>query len=159
MTIFKNAMANYPTGVSIVTTVDEDQAPVGLTVNSFASVSIDPLLVLWSIDRNVSTYEPFSKTDKFAVNILREDQDEIAYLFASKEDDRFAHCKWYESKNGLPIIQNAIATLQCKLYKQVQAGDHLTLIGEVTDISANDQPPLLYHGRKLGPFPSTFHQD
>jgi len=152
-------MANYPTGVSIVTTVDENQTPVGLTVNSFASVSIDPLLVLWSIDRNVSTYEPFSKTDKFAVNILREDQKDIAYLFASKEEDRFAHCTWYKSDNGLPIIQHTIATLQCNLYKQVQAGDHLTLIGEVIDISANDQAPLLYHGRKLGPIPPSFHQE
>lgn len=151
-------MANYPTGVSIVTTMDKEQNPVGLTVNSFASVSIDPLLVLWSIDRNVSTFDPFSKTNKFAVNILREDQDNIAYLFASKEEDRFSHCEWYKSDDGLPIIKDTITTLQCKLYKQVHAGDHLTLIGEVMDISANDQAPLLYHGRKLGPFPTNFHE-
>jgi len=156
---FKNAMANYPTGVSVVTTTDENDKPVGLTVNSFASVSVDPLLVLWSIDRRVSTYEPFSNTNKFAVNILREDQADLAYTFSSSDDDdRFTNCSWNFSENGLPIIDNVITTLQCTLYKQVEAGDHLTLIGEVIDIQTNEENPLLYHGRKLAPLPANFHQ-
>src|SRR5699024_5866936 len=68
--MFKKALGNYPTGISVVTAIDENNEPIGLTVNSFASVSIDPLLVLWSIDQNVTTYDTFRKIDKFAINIL-----------------------------------------------------------------------------------------
>lgn len=74
---FKEAMANYPTGVSVVTAIDENDNPIGLTVNSFASVSVDPLLILWSIDNKVSTYEAFKKVDQFAVNILADDQEKL----------------------------------------------------------------------------------
>src|SRR5690625_3786301 len=157
--LFKNAMANYPTGVTVVTTFDEEKNPVGLTVNSFASVSLDPLLILWSIDKGVSTYPPFEKTEKFAINILGAEQRDLAYLFASKERERFKHCQWHESEQGLPIIEGAIASLQCRLYKKVEAGDHLTLFGEIIDIDTADEAPLLYHGRKLGPFPEKFHKD
>ncbi len=156
---FKNAMANYPTGVTVVTTIDENNVPTGLTVNSFASVSVDPLLVLWSIDRHVSTFKAFSKADKFAINILRKDQVDLAYIFSSgEEESRFKNCPWQLSKNNLPIIDNVIASLQCTLYKQVHAGDHLTLIGEVIDIQANNEEPLLYHNRKLAPLPPSFHE-
>ena len=86
---FKEVMANYPTGVTVVTTVDEQGVPLGLTVNSFASVSLDPLLILWSIDKKVSSYQSFIKTDKFAVNVLSSDQSDICSLFASKDIDRF----------------------------------------------------------------------
>lgn len=77
----------------------------------FASVSLDPLLVLWSIDKRVSTYESFKKTDKFAINILADNQAEIASLFASSNQDRFANCDWISSEYSLPIIKGAIASL------------------------------------------------
>src|SRR5699024_12585233 len=82
--LFKQAMWNYPTNVSIVTAMDENNEPIGLTVNSLASVSIDPLLILWSIDQNVSTYHTFTNIDTFAINILAGEQTDIAYLFASE---------------------------------------------------------------------------
>lgn len=157
--IYKQAMANYPTGVNVVTTTDENGEPVGLTVNSFASVSLDPLLVLWSIGDGVSTYAPFAETEKYAVNILGTSQTDIAYLFAGKEKDRFGNCEWEMSKHGLPIISGANATLQCKLYKRIKAGDHLILIGEVIDIQVKEEKPLLYHNRKIAPFPASFHTD
>src|SRR4051812_38493608 len=85
-------MGEYPTGVTIVTTMDEQGSPAGLTVNSFASVSIDPLIVLWSIDKKVSSFNQFMKSDKFAVHTLATGQIDACWAFAGKEADRFS--KW-----------------------------------------------------------------
>lgn len=156
---FKEAMANYPTGVSVITTTDENNNPVGLTVNSFASVSLDPLLILWSIDNNASTYDKFMEVDKFTVNILSENQGEIASLFASSQKDRFANCKWHSSKDELPIISGATASLQCNVFNKINAGDHIIFIGEIFDICVEDKVPLLYHNRKMGPLPAVFHEE
>ncbi|MGE7768280.1 flavin reductase family protein [Peribacillus sp. NPDC096540] len=154
---FKEVMGNYPTGVTVVTTVDEHGTPVGLTVNSFASVSLDPLLVLWSIDQKVSSYEIFKKTDKFAIHVLADDQAELCKLFASKERDRFTNCVWKLSEQSLPIISGAYGVMQCKTFKKVEAGDHLILIGEVIDIENEKKDPMLYHRRKFGKILEEFY--
>ena len=157
--LFKEAMSNYPTGVNVVTAVDENHEPIGLTVNSFASVSLDPLLVMWSIDNTVSTFDQFMKTDEYAVNILASNQADIANIFARSEENRFAQCEWNYSEQNLPIISNALASLQCKVFKRIVAGDHVILIGEVFNINVQDKAPLLYHKRKLGALPTSFHKD
>ncbi len=157
VTLFKEVMGNYPTGVTVVTTVDENNQPLGLTVNSFASVSIDPLLILWSIDKRVGTYETFCKTEKFAVNILAGDQSDVCSLFATKGADRFSKCEWKLSENNLPIISGAAGVFQCKTFKTIEAGDHMILIGEVTDIQSANTDPLLYHRRKFGKIPEQFY--
>ncbi|MEC2054058.1 flavin reductase family protein [Peribacillus psychrosaccharolyticus] len=154
---FKEVLGNYPTGVTVVTTADENGTPVGLTVNSFASVSIDPLLVLWSIDRKVSSFDIFQNTDKFAIHTLADDQAEICTLFASRDIDRFANCEWNLSEHALPIISGSYGVLQCKTFKKVDAGDHLILIGEVIDIEVEKKEPLLYHKRKFGKIPEEFY--
>ncbi|WP_420491843.1 flavin reductase family protein [Neobacillus niacini] len=150
-------MGNYPTGVTVVTTTDSDGNPVGLTVNSFASVSLDPLLVLWSIDHGVSTIKTFTEQGKFAVHILAGDQQELCKTFASKNVDRFSRCKWDFSKNELPIIEGAFAVLECNTFKTVEAGDHTILIGEVTNIQIDKKDPMLYHRRQFGPIPEKFY--
>lgn len=155
--MFKKALGNYPTGISVVTAVDENKEPIGLTVNSFTSVSIDPLLVLWSIDQNVTTYDTFRKTDKFAINILAADQRDLAVLFSTKEEERFDNCEWTLSEKGLPLLKNAMATLECDTFKTVEVGDHTTLFGYVKQVVATDQAPLLYHKRHIGPFPEEFY--
>jgi len=157
--LFKEAMGNYPTGVSVVTAMDESGEPIGLTVNSLASVSIDPLLILWSIDENVSTYDTFRKIDHFAVNILSGDQKDLAILFSTDHDNRFAACDWELSEHGLPILSNSLAIFECKTYKQIEIGDHTTLFGEVINIEVEDELPLLYHDRKMGAFPMDFHKE
>lgn len=91
--LFRDAMANYPTGVSVVTARDKEDNPFGITVNSFASVSLDPLLILWSIDYNASTYDQFMETEQFVVNILAEEQADLASTFAKSDIDRFAQCE------------------------------------------------------------------
>lgn len=158
ITKFKEVMGNYPTGVTVVTTVDSSGVPVGLTVNSFASVSLDPTLILWSIDQKVSTVDIFKKTDRFAVHTLASDQGDICSLFAMKGTDRFSQCNWALSEHGLPIISGAYGVLQCKTHKTIEAGDHTILIGEVIDIQKEDKNPLLYHRRKFGEIPSDFYK-
>ena len=155
--LYKEVMGNYPTGVTIVTTKDDQGNPVGLTVNSFASVSLDPLLILWSIDHSVSSLDVFKNAGKFAVNILAGNQQELCKTFASKNLDRFGSCQWETSEYGLPVISDTFAVLQCETYQTVEAGDHTILIGRVLEIDKGDQDPMLYHGRKFGPIPSDFH--
>ncbi|RHW35697.1 flavin reductase [Neobacillus notoginsengisoli] len=154
---FKEVMGNYPTGVTVVTTVDETNTPVGLTVNSFASVSLEPLLILWSIDKRVSSHDLFTATDKFAVNILAADQGDVCSLFAMKGTDRFANCEWNLSKHSLPVLGGTAGVFQCHTFKTVDAGDHTILIGKVIDIESNHKEPLLYHKRTFGKIPREFY--
>jgi len=156
-TLFKEVMGNYPTGVTVVTTTDKDGNPVGLTVNSFASVSLDPLLVLWSIDHKVTTLDSFKNGEGFAVHILAGNQQELCRNFASKNVDRFSTCKWELSEHNLPIIEGAFAVLQCKTFKTVEAGDHTILIGEVVDIQIEQREPMLYHRRHFSSIPPEFY--
>lgn len=155
---YKSVMGNYPTGVTVVTAFDEQKVPMGLTVNSFASVSLEPLLILWSIDKRVSTYDNFLRTDRFAVNILAEDQSDLGMLFASRGEDRFAQCEWETSTHSLPVLADTLAVLQCKTFEKVEAGDHTILIGEVIDIEDREKAPLLYHNRKMGGIPASFYE-
>ncbi|MER2090131.1 MAG: flavin reductase family protein [Sporosarcina sp.] len=154
---FKEAMGNYPTGVTVVTAFDGDKKPMGLTVNSFASVSLEPLLILWSIDKRVSTYNDFLNTEKFSVNILGADQGDLCTLFSSRVADRFSQCDWKESDLNLPVLSDALAVLQCKTVQQIEAGDHTILIGEVLDIRNESKEPLLYHRRTIGAIPQEFY--
>lgn len=155
---FKKALGNYPTGVTVVTTFDDEDKPIGLTVNSFASVSLEPLLILWSIDKKSSSYNTFLKVDKFAVNILAEDQADICKLFSSKVEDRFSQCSWEKSESGVPVLKEALAQIECKTFQQVDAGDHIIFIGEVIQIKNKEKNPLLYHRRKFGPIPEDFYK-
>ena len=156
---FKEALGNYPTGVTVVTMMTEDKIPLGLTVNSFASVSIDPLLILWSIDKRVSTYDLFTKTNKFAVHILGSEQSELCFLFAARDVDRFQNSEWETSAYGLPILKNVAAVLQCETFQTIEAGDHTILIGKVIEIDGDNKAPLLYHKRQTGPIPTSFYEE
>ncbi|KMK76196.1 flavin reductase family protein [Alkalihalobacillus pseudalcaliphilus] len=155
--LFKEVMGNYPTGVTVVTTNTEDGVPLGLTVNSFASVSIDPLLILWSIDKRVSSFDVFTTTNKFAVNVLASDQADVCTLFASRVDDRFANTEWEQSKFGVPVLKNVAGVFECEVFNRVEAGDHMILIGKVVEIDSGKKEPLLYHKRTFGPIPSEFY--
>lgn len=158
--LFKEALGNYPTGVTIVTTTDKNNIPLGLTVNSFASVSLDPLLVLWSIDHKVSSMKAFENSGKFAVHILAGNQSELCKTFASKNVDRFASCNWSLSPLELPVIEGAFAVLECETYKTIEAGDHTILIGAVQNIQVDKElNPMLYHRRHFGEIPAEFYSE
>ena len=155
---FKKALGNYPTGVTVVTTFDKQNNPIGLTVNSFASVSLDPLLILWSIDKKSGSFPVFSETEKFAVNLLADHQADICNLFASKVEDRFSQCKWERSDRELPLISESLSQLECKTVEQIDAGDHIIFIGEVLHIHNEEKDPLLYHRRTVGAIPPSFYE-
>ncbi|MBO1912860.1 flavin reductase family protein, partial [Microvirga sp. 3-52] len=104
------------------------------------------------------SYNDFLKTDKFAVNILASDQADLCTLFSSKVEDRFGVCDWEKSELNLPVLAGSLATLQCKVYKKVDAGDHTIMIGEVLDIHNEEKEPLLYHKRTIGAIPETFYK-
>lgn len=158
VTAFKQALGNYPTGVTVVTALNDENQPIGLTVNSFASVSIDPLLILWSLDKKSQLHDHFLAAKKFAVNILASDQAHLCTLFSSKVPDRFAQAQWTTSTQGLPILHNTLSVLQCETFKQVDAGDHTIFIGQVVAIDNHDKEPLLYHRRKIGQIPTSFYE-
>lgn len=152
--LFKQIMGSYPTGVTIVTTTDHEGKPFGLTVNSFASVSLDPLLVLWCIDRKSTSLEAFQQSKGFAVHVLSEDQKELCWAFAGKDPDRFSTVTWSISDNNLPILSGSLGVLECKTVQQIEAGDHIIFIGEILHIEKEDKEPMLYFRRKVGMIPT-----
>lgn len=158
--LFRDIMGNYPTGVTVVTATTEDGTPVGLTVNSFASVSLDPMLLLWSIDHKVSSLKAFTEGGKFAVHVLAGDQQKLCTTFASRVEDRFAECTWEMSERGVPIIEETFGVFECKTFKTIEAGDHTVIIGEVVDLKIDQQKdPMLYHRRVFGSVPPVFYGD
>ncbi|MFD2114343.1 flavin reductase family protein [Paenibacillus yanchengensis] len=157
--LFKAAMGNYPTGVTVVTSVDNEGKPVGLAVNSFASVSLDPLMILWSIDHRVSSINTFKNCQRFVVHLLAADQQEVVQVFSTRHMDRFSQVAWQMSKHNVPIIAGAYATMECETVQTVEAGDHTILIGAVTELTAEDKQPLLYHRRQMGAIPASFYEN
>lgn len=148
---YREIMGSYPTGVTIITTNNESNEPVGLTVNSFTSVSLDPLMILWCIDKKSGNYETFKRAKSFSVNILAGNQQDACWVFAdSTEKDRFSKVEWKKSNNGLPLIEGAFASLECKTVNGYEAGDHLIIIGEVTNLHKNDVEPMIYYQREMG---------
>lgn len=144
---FKVAMGNYPTGVAVVTARARNGAPVGLTINSLASVSMDPLLILWSVDNSVSSAPEFIEGSGFAVHLLGAHQAEAATTFATKGCERFSRHGWCWSERGLPILDDAAAVVECSVFRTIEAGDHTILIGEVLEVGHADHSALLYHRR------------
>ncbi len=141
---FRQALGNYPTGVTVVTTVDADGTPRGLTANSFTSVSLDPALILVCLGKTTASHPVFMQADRFAVNILADDQRDISGLFASKSPDKFAQAAWHTGATGAPLIDGSVAWFDCTVHQRVDAGDHTILIGQVQDMGQRTARPLGY---------------
>lgn len=141
----RRALGTYPTGVAIVTATAEDGRPVAMTINSFTSVSLDPPLVLWSVDRGQPLFAAFSRVDHYAVHILRHDQGELAHHFANDTGDRFRTIETRAGIAGLPILSDYCALFQCAVEARHKGGDHLILIGRVLQIELTPAQPLVYH--------------
>lgn len=151
---FKEIMGNYPTGVTVITTYDQEKKPVGMTVNSFASVSIDPLLILWSIRKDATEFDAYINAEKFLVNILDGSNTKTCKVFASRgEKDRFSQVDWSISNNGLPVLSQTAGFMECNTTKQIDAGDHIILIGEVINLEKLSNTPMLYYKREMGHIP------
>lgn len=141
---FRKALGCYPTGVTVVTTRDASGVARGFTANSFTSVSLTPPLVLVCLAKAAHSHAVFTTTERFAINVLAEDQKGVASLFASKQPDKFQRCAWHAGATGTPVIDGAVATFECRTYQCVAAGDHTILIGEVLALQQGPARPLGY---------------
>jgi len=145
---FRSALGRFATGITIVTAQPDDAAPVGLTVNSFNSVSLDPPLVLWSLNRQAHSLPIFSHVGHFGVSILSAHQMDLSQRFASPIEDRFEGVDVFTSVTGAPLIQNSTAWFDCQCRHYYEGGDHLIFVGEVLAFGVSDLPALLYESGK-----------
>ncbi len=131
----RRALGQFATGVTIVTCRAPDGTPIGMTANSFSSVSLDPPLVLWSLDDRAKSYEIFARAEHFAFSVLGVDQIDLSNRFAGRGlapgTDKFAGLDWTAGLGGVPLMPDAAATFECRLERTVEAGDHLIIIGRV----------------------------
>lgn len=139
---FREALGTFVTGVTVVTTRDARGASVGMTANSFTSVSLDPPLVLVCVGRASSNIATFAEASSFAVNILSEGQHDTAAQFARRGIDRFAGVSHRSGETGSPILQDCLAWFDCTLHQRVDAGDHMILIGRVRAFESGKAHPL-----------------
>jgi len=140
---FKHALSHFASGITIVTT-EHEGTDYGLTVASFASLSLSPPLVLVCISKSSSSHEPIVESGKFGVSILASDQEAVSGRFASRGGDKFAGLDVRRGTLGIPLVGNALATLECRVRDQVVGGDHSIFIGEVVDTQTREGAPLLY---------------
>ena len=149
-TEFRAALGMFATGVTIVTARKADGTLVGLTANSFNSVSLSPALVLWSLARAAGSFDTFRNGSHYAINILGADQQAMARRFSEKVDNRFEGVAWESGIGGAPLIQGAIAHFECFNRSQYQEGDHTIFVGEVERCGhTTGASPLLFHGGKF----------
>jgi flavin reductase (DIM6/NTAB) family NADH-FMN oxidoreductase RutF len=142
----RRALGCFPTGVTVITTLDPDGAFVGLTVNSFNSLSLDPPLILWSLGTRSSNRRAFEAAGHFAVNILAEDQAAISRRFASPARHKFHGVATHAGLAGAPLIEGCAAYIECRTHSTQVAGDHLLFIGRVERVHTAGRRPLVYAG-------------
>ena len=143
---FRQALGAFTTGVTIVTTRGQDGQDYGLTANSFNSVSIDPPLVLWSINKDSSSAQAFTEGSHFAVHILATDQEALSNRFAKSASDKFQALELQRGPCDVPLLDGCSARFQCKTTYQYEGGDHIILVGEVLAFDRFDKDPLVFHG-------------
>ena len=137
----------FATGVTIVTARGTDGTPIGLTANSFNSVSLAPPLVLWSLARSAASMPAFRSGSHYAINILASDQHPLAVRFASKSVDRFGGVAFTDGGGGAPILDGAAAVFECFNRSRYEEGDHVIFVGEVERCNARPgAQPLIFHG-------------
>jgi flavin reductase (DIM6/NTAB) family NADH-FMN oxidoreductase RutF len=149
-TTFRNALARFASGVTIVTARDGDGRDVGMTVSAFSSLSLEPPLVLLCIDHNASVAPVLAHCEIFAVNILAEQQQALSRRFAEHEVDRFDGVPFKRGALGPALIDGAIAHLECRVHARHPGGDHTILIGVVDAAAIGDGNPLLYFRSDYG---------
>ncbi|HEV7524767.1 MAG TPA: flavin reductase family protein [Acidimicrobiia bacterium] len=148
----RTVLGHFATGVAIITAVEGDE-PVGMACNSFTSVSLDPQLVLFCAAKASTTWPHIQAAGKWAANILAEDGEQICRLFAQKGADRFAHIAYSSGRSGAPILDAAIAFVDCETIAEHDAGDHLIVVGKVLELGyAPEGKPLLFYRGGYGRF-------
>ena len=149
----RDVLGSFTTGVVIVTSVGDQGRPIGLTVNSFNSVSMDPPLILWSLALKSPSLNAFRRSQWFAINILAEDQEPLCRQFATPSDDKFVNVKFDFGETGVPVLHGTAAYLECSTFARYPGGDHEIYVGEVKAMHDRRLSPLVFHRgaiRRLG---------
>jgi flavin reductase (DIM6/NTAB) family NADH-FMN oxidoreductase RutF len=144
---FRQALSQFATGITVVTTRDAVGVPLGLTVNAFCSVSLDPPLVLVSIDNRSEATAGLLASGVFGISILAEDQEDWSRRFAAGGPEKFAGVDLLAGLSGVPLIPGALAHVECRVASVYPGGDHTLYLGEVMDLNVAEGRPLLYHNR------------
>lgn len=151
--VFRNVLGRFCTGVTVVTALGQDGAPVGFACQSFTALSLEPPLVLFCPVGGSRTWATIERAGKFCVNVLAEEQRQVCARFGSRAADRFAGTQWYASELDLPILADALAAIQCSVVNVVDGGDHLIVVGRVLALAepvGSGRPLLFYRGRYAG---------
>lgn len=139
------AMSTYPTGVTVVTTSPDGFPAFGMTVNSFTSLSLEPPLIMWNLQKSSDTLKAWKMSESFAVNFLRDDQAELSNRFAIPDQHQLQQDEAIPGESGCPVLAKCLATLECRIHARHEAGDHIIIIGEVLAITVdNKATPLVY---------------
>ncbi len=141
----RDALGAFATGVTVVTTRAADGSPVGMTVNSFTTVSLEPPLVLWSAHRGVGPFDAFVSADHYAVHVLHAGQRGIADHFARSIHDKFTGISVRSGIQGLPLLDDYTARFQCRMERRLEGGDHVILLGLVLALDHRPGEPLIFH--------------
>ena len=149
---FRNALGTYATGVTIITAAGPDGKPYGLTCNSFASVSLNPPLVLWSLGMFSQALTIFQNASHFAVHVLGASQQSLASKFAKSLEDKFAGVEWTPGLGNAPLLADSVAHFQCRAANRYYGGDHVIFLGAVEAYAYNRKDPLLFARGAYGHF-------
>lgn len=148
---FRRALGSFTTGVTVVTTWDQAHSvDVGLTANSFNSVSLDPPLVLWSLAKSARSLDAFVESDYFSIHVLAVDQEELSGRFASRGTDKFSGLKLERGPGNIPLLDRYAARFVCRKAFQYEGGDHEIFVGEVVAFDHTGAAPLVFHGGQYG---------
>ncbi|MER1947889.1 flavin reductase family protein [Stutzerimonas stutzeri] len=153
---YKLVMGSFPSGVTVITTLDDDGQIVGLTASAFSSLSIDPALVLFCPNYSSDSYPLLIKNKRFAIHLLSAEQQSEAYAFAKKGKDKALGIEWTLSELGNPLLGNATAIIECELWREYEGGDHAILVGAVRNLIVPPQrvEPMIYCRGKMGALPA-----
>lgn len=141
----RNALGRFATGVCVITTVDKNGNAVGMTANSFSSVSLDPPLVLWSLQNGSDIYDTFASPRRYAINVLSAEQMALSNQYAKKGDHLLSPEHYRLGREGAPLIRDALVSFECELHATHEGGDHLIIVGKVLDVCSRPSgDPLLF---------------
>ena len=147
----RKALGQFATGVTVITAIDPQTGkPIGRTANSFSSVSLDPPLILWSINRTSASTPAYLSARRFAVNVLSADQIGISSRFASSRQDKFEGVEWQEGLDGVPILSGVSAVFECSLFATHEGGDHMIVIGAVERFTRHERTGLVFSDGRYG---------
>lgn len=142
---FRATLGRFASGITVITARDSDGRDVGMTVSAFSSLSLDPPLVLICIDNGASVAPVLEHCDRFAVSVLSDEQEPLSRRFSEKEIDRFEGVAYHRGQLDLPLLDGALANLECQVHARYPGGDHTILVGAVEATSVREGHPLLYY--------------